>query len=277
MAAELNAAFREQGRDGDAGLDARILLAHVMKRGANDLALLDDQAIDETAERLALTLLERRIRGEPVARIVGSKEFWGLDFIVSKDTLVPRPDTETVVEAALAIVRRDAPISILDLGTGSGAILLALLSELPQARGVGTDMSGGAIDVARSNANHLGLGERVSFVASDWASAIDARFDLVVSNPPYIATAAIATLMVDVRDFDPHLALDGGADGLAAYRTILEELPRLLSSEAVTLLEIGFDQADALRNLSAAAGFQSRLHFDLGGMPRVVELRGRIG
>jgi release factor glutamine methyltransferase len=181
------------------------------------------------------------------------------------------------VDAALAIVGRDAPISILDLGTGSGAILLALLSELPQARGVGTDMSVGAIDVARSNANRLGLAERANFVASDWASAIDARFDLVVSNPPYIATAVIATLMVDVRDFDPHLALDGGDDGLAAYRSIVKELPRLLQSDGVALLEVGFDQADAVRNLSGAEGFQSRLRFDLGGMPRVVELRGRIG
>jgi release factor glutamine methyltransferase len=274
MTALLAAAFREANRDGDAGLDARLLVAHALGIDAGEIVLVDDRQLETQTERLALGYVERRIGGEPVARIVGRKEFWGLDLVLSADTLVPRPDTETLVEAVLATADREAPLSILDLGTGSGAILLALLSELPQALGIGTDLSSGAIAVARGNASRLGLADRAKFVVADWASAIGGRFDLVVSNPPYIATEAIKELAVDVRDHDPHVALDGGADGLAAYRSILAELPRLMLPGGRAVLEIGFDQAEAVQGLGRQKGWRATLDLDLGGRARVVEVRG---
>ena len=193
-----------------------------------------------------------------MARIIGAKEFWGLPLRLSPATLVPRPDTETVVEAALEILRAesrcDAPLRIADLGTGSGAILLALLSELPNAFGVGTDISVPALRTARDNARQLGFSARAAFVACDYAAALSGPFDLMVSNPPYIRSAQIASLDAEVRDHDPHRALDGGLDGLDAYRLIAPEATRLLAPGGALVMEVGHGQSGDVQGLMTAAG-----------------------
>jgi len=225
------------------------------------------------------SVARRRLAGEPVARITGTREFWGLPFIVTPDVLVPRPETETAVETALALIGSDRTVGprILDMATGSGAILLALLSELPNARGAGTDIDRPALDVARRNAVQLGLEDRAQFIVSNYGSAINGRFDLVVSNPPYIATSQVATLERDVRDYDPRLALDGGPDGLSAYRAIVADAVRLLAPGGYLVLEIGQGQEnDVARLLTNAelllAGEPRR---DLAGIARVLAARRR--
>ncbi len=274
---QLEQAFAADGRIGTAALDARLLVAYAAGREANSIAIFDALSVPpETEERVA-AYIERRIAGEPVARILGEKEFWGLPFSLSLDTLVPRPDTETVVAAALAAVDetggRDRPLTVLDLGTGSGAILLALLSELPQATGVGADYAPGAVAAARDNADRLGFTERTRFVVSDWGRALAGGFDLVVANPPYIVSGEIEGLPVEVWAFDPYLALDGGPDGLAAYRAIVADAGRLLSASGRVFLEVGAGQAQAVQDMVAEAGFDSLIHADLAGIERVVELR----
>jgi release factor glutamine methyltransferase len=222
----------------------------------------------ETIRALAL----RRTTGEPVARLLGEKEFYGLSFALSPETLVPRPDTETLIDAVLATVDRIAQPAILDLGTGSGAILLALLTELPNATGVGVDLSADALATAARNAERLGIARRVQFRQGDWAAGIDRRFDIVVSNPPYNASPEILDLPVEVREHDPHLALDGGLDGLDAYRVIIADLGRVLTPGGRAFLEIGAGQAEAVSDLASAAGFMCDFRRDLAGIDRVAVL-----
>jgi release factor glutamine methyltransferase len=255
-----------------AALDARLLVAHAMGIEPDGVLFRDDEEIDAGAAARANTLARRRLNGEPVARIIGEKEFYGLTFGVSPATLIPRPDTETLVDAVLDVVERDAAVAILDLGTGSGAILLALLSQLPNAAGVGVDMSADALATASDNARRLGLETRAAFAVGDWARGLTTEFAVVVSNPPYIAHDEIPTLAVDVRDYDPHMALDGGGDGLDAYRAILSDLGRVLADGGVAFLEIGFGQADAVASLAAEQGFQTALRRDLAGIERVAIL-----
>jgi len=239
-------------------LDARLLVAHAL--GLDHATLAADAArILSATEADAITALAARRRArEPVARIIGVKEFWGLDFKLNGATLVPRPETETVVEAVLALLDRAqarcTKLKIADLGTGSGALLLALLSELPLASGVGTDMSDAALGCAQRNAAALGLAARAAFVACDFGAALQGPFDLVVSNPPYVRRDDIATLAPEVRVFDPWLALDGGADGLDAYRSIAATARHLLSPDGVLVLELGAGQLGAVEGLLAAAG-----------------------
>jgi release factor glutamine methyltransferase len=220
-------------------------------------------------------LAARRLRHEPVARIFGRKEFWNLTLTVTPDVLVPRPETETVVEAALDAAVRDAlqmeKLRILDIGTGSGALLLALLSELPHAVGTGTDISTAALAVARANAERNDLSDRCSFVACDIAAGLKGPFDLIVSNPPYIARRDIARLAPDVRDYDPPLALDGGDDGLGAYRAIAAQAPGLLAPGGRLIVELGAGQEVAVRALFTKAGLTvAPAHDDLAGIPRAL-------
>jgi len=244
------------------GLDLTGLVASATRRlGSAEADRLDD-------------FTRRRLAGEPVARILGKKEFWGVSFKLSEATLVPRPDTETVVEQALEILRT-SPISavrIADIGTGSGAILLALLLELPQAFGIGTDLSEGALGIAQENASQLGLGGRAAFVACNYAAALSGGFDLIVSNPPYVRSADIARLAVEVRVHDPLLALDGGTDGLEAYRTLIPEAAGLLKPGGALVVEAGRGQADDVGALMAAAGLMAPWapKTDLAGIPRAV-------
>jgi release factor glutamine methyltransferase len=251
-------------------LESRLLLAHALGRTTEDLIRdLTTKAPPSDFD----VLIARRATREPLAFILGWREFWSLRFHVSPATLIPRPDSETVIEAALALHPDPlAPIRVLDLGTGTGCLLLALLHERPSALGVGIDRSESAAHLARRNARDLRLAERATFVCGDWASSIGGRFDLVLSNPPYVATGALATLMQDVAAYEPRTALDGGSCGLAAYRAIIAALPRLLSPRGAAVLELGAGQSDAVGDISKAAGFRVELRADLSGTARAMIL-----
>ncbi len=212
---------------------------------------------------------------EPFSRILGRREFWGLDFALSAETFDPRPETETVVEAVLDEIKdRNAALFLLDLGTGSGALLLSLLSELPHALGVGVDRLEGAATAARSNALSLGLGGRALILAGDWGGALRGGFDIVVSNPPYIATGALPLLPPEVRFHDPRSALDGGADGREAYRVIARDLPRLLAPGGIFACELGAAEEGAVRAILASCGFEAAsVKADLAGIPRALLAR----
>lgn len=257
-------------------LDARLLIGAALNLDHTGLATQAQRHIADDEAQAIAHLAQRRIAREPVARILGRKEFWSLDLLISEATLVPRPDTETAVAAALECLR-DKPhvagaIRIADIGTGSGAILLALLSECPDATGVGTDISPAALEIAALNALRLGLADRASFVQCDYATALSGAFDVIVSNPPYIPSADIATLEQDVRDHDPHLALDGGADGLDAYRTILPQAIALLVPGGSLVFEVGHDQGVPVSEMMHAAGLAllGAPRTDLSGVQRAV-------
>lgn len=273
---QLGEAFRDAGID-TAQRDARLLLLNAVGARHADLLKEPRLPIGEAAARQLSAHAARRLEREPVARILGEWEFWSLPFVVTADTLVPRPDSETVVAAALNALgpRRQASegLRILDLGTGSGCLLIALLHELPGARGVGTDVSDGALETARFNATRNGVGERAEFVRADWAVGVEGRFDLVVSNPPYIADAIIDTLEPEVRDHDPRRALSGGRDGLDAYRAIATRLVDLLAPGGRAAVEIGSDQSETVSRLFRDAGFAVEGPFaDFGHRPRTLLL-----
>jgi release factor glutamine methyltransferase len=259
--------------------DARLLLQHAAKFDAARLISADNDEADEDLISVYDRLLSRRISGLPVARIVGEKEFWSLPFALGPETLVPRPETEVIVEAALGEIEdRKRPLSILDLGAGTGAILAALLSELPNARGLAVDKSEAALRVARQNLRNLSLGPRVSYLCADWASAIGGTFDLIVSNPPYIASKELALLSPEVRDHDPPLALDGGRDGLAAYRIIVNQLCQRLAENGKAVLELGQGQAEAVGALVRGASnlvVTGKARPDLAGIPRALVIHAK--
>jgi release factor glutamine methyltransferase len=265
--------FRQSGFDSPE-LDARLLVGHALGLDHTALATTATRTFDAQEAGAVAILAKRRLAREPVARIVGIKEFWGLPLRITPATLVPRPETETVVEAALTAIDagggRTRALQIADLGTGSGAILLALLTELPRAFGIGTDLSDAALTVARENATQLGLSTRAAMVVSDFGTALDGSFDLVVANPPYIATSDIAALSPEVRH-DPLRALDGGSDGLAAYRAIAADAQRLLKHTGKLVLELGAGQATAVATLLQDAGLTpGPAHSDLNGIPRAL-------
>ena len=266
--------LREGGIDSP-DVDARLLVGHAL--GLDHGALVAESARRlSPAEAAALDgILARRLAHEPVARILGTREFWSLPLRITADVLVPRPETETVVEAVLAVVERGRPLLLADLGVGSGAILLALLSELPAAYGIGTDHNAAALRVARDNARRLGLADRAGFVACDFGAALAGACNIVVSNPPYIRTGDIAALAADVRDYDPRAALDGGPDGLAAYRAIAADAGRLLAPGGWLAVEIGIGQSEAVCELLATRGLAvaGAPRPDLAGRARVVLAR----
>jgi release factor glutamine methyltransferase len=255
-------------------LDARILVGHALGLAHAALAAENRLLSPDECSSIA-ALLQRRLAHEPVARIVGDKEFWGLSLAVDGDVLVPRPDTETLVEAVLVAIDsaggRTRAWRIADLGTGSGAILIALLKELPHAFGVGTDISARALAVARRNAKRHGVGTRATFIAGDLSEALAPGFDIVVSNPPYIPSDDIAGLAPDVRCFDPIIALDGGADGLNAYRRIASDVRRILRPGGLIACEIGIAQAEHATQILAEGGIDvAPAQADLAGIPRVL-------
>lgn len=253
-----------------------MLVGHVLGLDLTGLITSAQRRLTEDESARLEDCARRRLAGEPVARIVGEKEFWGLPLRLSAATLVPRPDTETVVELALELLRADGatnqPLRIADLGTGSGAILLALLSELPTALGFGTDISEQALQTAAANAVSAGLAPRATFIACDYATGLSGRFDLIVSNPPYIRAADIADLAVEVRDHDPRAALDGGADGLDAYRALIPQAAGLLAPGAALVVEAGEGQSGPINGLMALAGLAPTAgpKADLAGIPRAV-------
>jgi release factor glutamine methyltransferase len=259
-------------------LDARLLTGEALSLDLTGMIAAAARVLTAEETHRLEALAGRRLAGEPVARIVGRKEFWGLPLALSPATLVPRPDTETVVELALEMLRArpaDRPLSIADLGTGTGAILLALLSELPDATGIGTDISEEALETATANAVNLGLAARASFIRCDYASGLTGPFDLIVSNPPYIRTGDLAGLAVEVRDHDPARALDGGPDGLDAYRTLIPRAAGILVPGAALVVEAGQGQAAQIEALMTAAGLVplGAPKADLAGIPRAVAAR----
>jgi len=277
--AEARAALQGGGIE-SAALDARLLLADASGLDAAALIARSGDALPPLAEEAFENHLRRRRLGEPVARILGEAEFWGLRLQLNSDTLVPRPETETLVEAVLAEARQNFPpaLRICDLGTGSGAIAVALLSELSEARAVVTEISEGALSMAMLNAERNGVRSRMTFHLADFASETEeGPFDIVVSNPPYIRSEEIAGLQREVREHDPRRALDGGPNGLGAYRAILGNVGELLAKDGLVALEIGYDQGNAVADLCRGAGLvDTRIKEDLGGRDRVVLARARI-
>ena len=252
-------------------IEARLLLAHAMATSTETLLREPRTAVPPDAVARFRDALERRLAHVPMAHITGRAGFWTLDLEVSAETLIPRPDSETLIEAALA--EGIAPTRILDLGTGTGCLLLAALSEFPAAQGVGVDRICGAVALARRNAARNGLGARARFLVGDWAAAVRGSFHLVLSNPPYIEQVAIAGLMPEVSRHEPASALDGGADGLDAYRAILADAPRLLAPGGRLVLELGAGQGPAVSALASGAGLSVRgIRDDLGGVPRALVL-----
>ncbi|MGQ4275356.1 peptide chain release factor N(5)-glutamine methyltransferase [Terrihabitans sp. B22-R8] len=256
-------------------LDARVLMKEALHLSDAELiAAANDPASPEGGIAFE-AMIARRVAGEPVARIVGHREFWGLRFDLSAETLVPRPDTETLVEAAISACRGAAPRNVLDFGTGTGCLLIVLLHEFPDAEGLGVDISARALATAQRNAERLGVSGRVRFVQSDWGAGVEGAFDLIVSNPPYIAHEEIAGLDREVRVYDPPAALDGGADGLDAYRAVARDSARLLARDGVLIVELGqgqeADVAAAMRDAGLRADGPARP--DLAGIPRALVVR----
>jgi len=260
------------GRIDSPSIDARLLLEAATGASRTDILTDPYRALSPDQLQALDAMIERRLRREPVSRILGRKGFWKIMLSVTPDVLSPRPDTETLLDVALKAFQPHQAFEMIDLGTGSGAILLAILAERFGARGVGTDISPEALAVARENAANLDLNGRATFLRTEWAAGLkDASFDLVVSNPPYIPSGDIPHLDPEVRDHDPHLALDGGPDGLEAYRQLAPEIRRILRPGGVFAVEIGWDQGEAVKALFEAAGFEGVNVFkDLGDRDRVI-------
>jgi release factor glutamine methyltransferase len=275
---------------GDAVSDARRALARTLRQaGIADYTfeariLMEDLAgsgdkLDAIAANRLRDALSRRLAGEPLWRVLGAREFWGLSFSLSPGTLEPRPDSESLIEATLHHLgeRRQEAMNFLDLGTGTGCLLIAALSEFPQARGIGVDLSEDALATATGNAISNGVSERAEFRLARWDEGLTGRFDLILSNPPYIASDDIARLDSGVREYDPLLALDGGPDGLNAYRALAALLPARLAAGGRAVLEIGAGQEDQVRALMTAAGLRYlRSHRDLGGHSRALVFAGEM-
>ncbi|MBA17500.1 MAG: protein-(glutamine-N5) methyltransferase, release factor-specific [Sphingomonas sp.] len=249
-------------------LDAELLMAHAM--GVSRDALLLGR-LDDAAPKAFAALVARRLGHEPVAYITGRRAFWTIELAVGPGVLVPRPDSETLIEAAVAHFADRAPERILDLGTGPGTLLLAALDQWPQAQGRGVDASEVALDYARRNGAALGMAERATFQRGNWSEGLNGLFDLILCNPPYIGTNE--DLPPDVRDHEPGEALFAGADGLDDYRILIPQIPGLLAPGGIAIFEIGSTQAEAVAALAKAAGMEAVLHCDLGGRPRAMALR----
>jgi len=253
-------------------LDARFLIMHALGFDRTQLLVQSERLLTEDEVSRIQALINRRVTHEPVARIMGEREFWGLAFGLNEATLDPRPDSETLIEMALKpIINRDESLRLLDLGTGTGCLLLALLHELSNATGLGIDTAPRAIEQAETNAKRLGLEKRAAFRVNNWLENIDEVFDLIISNPPYIAQKDIPTLMPEVREYDPALALNGGEDGLIAYRHLIPQLPRYLKANGRVVFEVGKDQAEPIAALLKRNEFKDiTSRHDLGGIERCI-------
>lgn len=280
VSAELAAARKRLQMAGvaDPPLDARLLIGEVIAFSLTDFVMKPDRPLTQEEQARIASMIERRAGGEPVHRILGHREFHGLDLLLSKDTLEPRPDTEILVDALLPALKEavshKGSARILDLGTGTGAICLALLKECPDATGIGSDISTGALETAAKNASRNGLETRFEIMQSDWFEKISGSFDIIVSNPPYIRSDIVTTLDREVRHHDPMAALDGGQDGLAPYRLIAADAGRFLVENGIVGVEIGFDQRLDVSAIFASNGFSLvDAVKDYGGNDRVLIFR----
>ncbi len=269
---EILSDLRDAGID-TPDLDARIIIEERCGYSYSDIICHPDSLITKDQHNKIISDLQQRIQGKPISRIYGNREFWGLDFQISKDTLDPRPDTELIIERSLSCFPKDMNLRILDLGTGSGCILIALLSEYKNASGLGVDVSAGALKYAKINAKKHGCTSRSEFVCGSWFDLVIGEFDLIVSNPPYISNQIIPTLSKEVRIYDPILALDGGEDGLNPYKIIFPQLKKYLKPHGKALFEIGYDQEKTIMRLAGESGFSDAVIYrDLSGNPRVVDI-----
>ncbi len=257
-----------------ARLDARLIVSNAAGLEPQSVLIKPEHSLSSDTLKVIENRTQRRIQREPLSHILGVREFWSLDFKVNADTLTPRADTETLIETVLKQFSESDEINILDLGTGSGCILLTLLSELTKARGVGVDISEAALTIAKQNAQTLGLSERASFQQGQWAKGVIDKFDVVVSNPPYIPSKDIEGLEPEVAIFEPKLALDGGIDGLDAYRAIAKDLSGLLLPGGIACFEVGIDQATDVGEILIGEGFSSlELSADLSGIDRIILIK----
>jgi release factor glutamine methyltransferase len=262
---------------GDPRRHARRLLASALGIPYAHLVGNPDRELDDRQIGRIRGMLGRMLDHEPLSRILGVREFWGLSFALSADTLDPRPETETVIEAVLRRKSdRHAPLHVLDLGTGTGCLLLALLHEFPSATGVGIDIAEGAVTTASRNAASLGLAARAVFSVDNWGAAVSGKFGVIVANPPYVARGDLALLQREVACYDPRRALDGGEDGLDAYRAIATDLPRLLATDGIFVTEIGVGQGEAAAAILKASGLAIEgIEEDIAGIPRCLIARRR--
>lgn len=258
-----------------AALDAKLLTGHALGLDTLALALRENDIVSDDDATSVAALMQRRMGGESVARIIGEREFYGLPFRLSAATLEPRPDTELLVDLAIEALPHGG--RMLDLGTGTGCIPVAIFANRPDARGLATDLNPQALDMARENAGRHGVSDRLKFGQGNWFEALAPAgksgdlFDLITSNPPYITSAVVETLAPEVKDFDPRLALDGGPDGIAPYRVIAAQSAQYLTPGGMVLVEIGYDQGQTVEALFASAGFaEVAVHKDLNGLDRVV-------
>lgn len=266
--------FAENGID-NAALDARLLICHALELTHENFVLRGHDAITQNQIAAIEELIVQRLAGRPVAKIIGHKEFYGRVFKTTDDTLDPRPDSETLIDTVLRYVdechARDAALRILDLGTGTGCLILTLLSELPNAVGIAVDQSAAALMVAHDNADALDIEERITFMQSDWFEHVGGVFDIIISNPPYIAEDDLPALAIEVREFDPYTALVGGQDGLDPYRIIIPQLDGFLKPSGFAAFELGQGQDGVVAEMLQNAGFKDvRTDYDLGGIGRIV-------
>jgi release factor glutamine methyltransferase len=253
-------------------LDARILLQYVANISSEIIYLQQDLEISPNIKKNYLELLDRRINFEPVAKIIGSKSFWTSDFIVNTSVLDPRPDSEVIISSALELLpNKNDNYSFLDLGTGSGCLILSLLKEFSNATGTAIDISSEALKVSKQNAELLSLTDRITFLQQNWADGLTGKFDLIVSNPPYIPSKEITTLAPEVQIFDPMLALDGGDDGLNPYRYLAKQIAALLKPDAFAILEFGYGQANLVKEIFESHGYKfHRMLLDLANIERAI-------
>ena len=261
----------EQAKIDEANSEARLIISYALGLTRSEIIHRNDEKLSENQITRCRSFAKRRSAREPMAYLIGEKEFWSLPFKVSPETLIPRPDSETLVDAVLDHARKaGTPKRLLDIGTGSGCLLAALLSEWPEATGIGIDNNEGAVSVARLNLDRLGLAERGEIVSATWPTYQPREeFDLVISNPPYIPTAEIRTLEPDVRDYEPLSALDGGPDGLEVHREVADQTRAVLKTRGLIAVEFGIGQSSYIQQIYCAAGFDSiHIHKDLNGTDR---------
>lgn len=273
---KIEARLRKTGIE-EASLDARLLISHIIPVTEIDFAINADQTVSNEQQNLIDVLVQKREKRIPMSQIFGEKEFWSLSFKVTKDTLTPRPDSETLIEVALnEFEDKNATLSILDLGTGSGCLLLTLLSELKNATGLGIDVSASAIKVANENAKNLSLNKRATFLKSNWFEKLSKtkKFDLIIANPPYIGLNEKPELAPEVCEHEPYSALFAGEEGLDDYRIIAADISSYMSEKAIIILEIGYRQSSAVKDIFAQKGFKNINVFqDLGGRDRCLLIR----